>query len=448
MDWLGTGANLAGGLACLAVAFGLLILARKRADLFSGWALWLFTALLVTIGLDRVFAVSDLSSRRNPALIALEILTIGLTVAALTTLQPLVQKLLILPSPGDLRNALKRFRIAKTETADLNRWLSLGEAVAHVGHWRLHHDDTVIRYSDGISRIFGWQAGNSTIDLEHFYAPVLANDRAGVIDAISGAFADRNGFEVSARLARPDGEIRHILLRGAVRNDPSANRLSLFGVCVDQTEQKVVEFELLQARAALEAANARLEALASRDVLTGLVNRRHFDAMLAEEFRRARRLGMKLSLMVIGIDRFTAFRALYGDATADECIVMISAAVGGTIHRAGDLAGRTSNHGFGILLPGTDATGAMTVAARILEAVQDQKIADTGSPTGMMTVSVGVVSLEELTSQQNPLSMMDHGEKVCRQAEDDGGQRVRAAGPAPDERSVATEIDGAVVVAI
>jgi diguanylate cyclase (GGDEF)-like protein len=446
--WLSIGADLAGGLAFLSVALALFVLAWKRSDLFSGRALWLFAAFLVSYGLDRIISVSQVSSHRDPVLMVLAGLSIVFAIAAITSLWPLFQKLLILPSPGDLRDALKRFRIAKTETMDLNRWLSLGETVAHVGHWRLHQGDSMIRNSDGVSRIFGWPTGKPTVARDQFIESVLPDDRAKVIDAVDEAFVHRTGFEVSARIARPDGEIRHILLRGALRVDPSDDRLSLFGVCVDQTAQKVVEFALLQARAATEAANERLEALASRDVLTGLVNRRHFDIMLAQEFRRTRRLGMKLSLIVIGIDRFEAFGAVYGDVTAELCVVAIAAAVGGTIHRAGDLAGRLSTQGFGILLPGTDAPGAMTVAARILDAVQALSFPDAESPAGAVTISVGVVSMEDLASQQTPLSMMEQGETARQQAEDAGGNQVRAVNPVSGDSAVTAAIDGAVSAAL
>jgi diguanylate cyclase (GGDEF)-like protein len=365
------------------------------------------------------------SSRQYSYVIGLNVLTIGFAVAAITSLRPLVYKLLILPSPIDLRNSLRRLRIAKTETMNANRWLSLGEAVAHIGHWRLYQGDNMIRYSDGIARIFGGQIGKFSGLIEDFYESIVLDDRANVIDSIDNAFAHRNEFDVAARIARSNGEIRHILLRGAVRVDSSEDRLTMFGVCVDQTEQKLVEFELLQARAATEAANERLEALASRDILTGLVNRRHFDRMLDEEIRRTSRLGIPISLVVVAVDQFLAVSTTHGNGAAETCLVAVALALEGTAHRAGDLVGRLSTQRFGLLLPGTDAAGAMTVAARVLDAVQKRRRSDAASPVEPVSVSIGIVLLKEHNSRQSSLSMMEHGEKACHQAQQKGGNQAR-----------------------
>ena len=70
--------------------------------------------------------------------------------------------------------------------------------------------------------------------------------------------------------------------------------------------------ELEEANTALGKANARLEELATTDGLTGLLNQRVFGERLAEEFRRARRYGEPLSLIVLDVDHFKTYNDSFG----------------------------------------------------------------------------------------------------------------------------------------
>jgi diguanylate cyclase (GGDEF)-like protein len=150
--------------------------------------------------------------------------------------------------------------------------------------------------------------------------------------------------------------------------------------------------QLRDAKQALEARNESLAALALHDGLTGLANRRQFDAVFSAEFSRAMRSGTSLALVMIDVDYFKPYNDLYGHPGGDDCLRRISGAVNGARQRAGDLAARYGGEELAVLLPRTDAAGAMAVAEKMRRAVRDLHIPHAGNPAGIVTISAGVAA--------------------------------------------------------
>jgi diguanylate cyclase (GGDEF)-like protein len=412
------------GLAYLGVVMALLFLARKRSDLIYGWQLWLFTIFVLVCGLRELLEIRIMFPVTRLEEGTVEFLRAILAVAALMALPSLVRRLVRLPSPLDLRNALKRLRIAKTETAQVNRWLSLGEEVGHVGHWRARRDRPTIKCSDGVYKILGWDGDGSDVAVDRLKGTLLPEDWRKVVVAVGRAFVRRQGFEVPVRFMRAGGDMRHVLLRGVLQPNEDDEVASLFGVIVDQTDQKLVEAELLKARAATEAANRRLEALALRDVLTGLANQRHFDATLAGEIRRARRMKIELALLLIEVDDFDQYTEAFGRSAADRCLIAISAAIERSLHRAGDLAALFEDDRFAVLLPNSNEAGAVAVAERILRAVRDMKMPRERDGPAIMTVSIGAAEIDGSSATQDPLALVGLALEACEMAKKQGQDQV------------------------
>ena len=131
----------------------------------------------------------------------------------------------------------------------------------------------------------------------------------------------------------------------------------------------------------LEAANARLTQLSATDGLTGIGNRRAFDATLQTEWARAARDASDLGLLVIDADHFKSFNDRYGHPAGDECLRLIAEVTERTLRRPPDFAARFGGEEFVALLPGTDEAGARDVAERVRLAVQDANMAHEGNPS-------------------------------------------------------------------
>lgn len=114
----------------------------------------------------------------------------------------------------------------------------------------------------------------------------------------------------------------------------------------------------------LREANENLEQLARTDPLTGCANRRHFFELGENECERSRRYGRVLSVILMDIDHFKRVNDRYGHAIGDRVLQTVAATMQRSLRR-GEVLGRIGGEEFAILLPETDATGAVVVAERI-----------------------------------------------------------------------------------
>lgn len=152
------------------------------------------------------------------------------------------------------------------------------------------------------------------------------------------------------------------------------------------TERKHMERQLWEA-------NQQLLVNAQQDHLTGLLNRRRFDEMLAFEFRRAWRTATPLALVMVDIDHFKHYNDHYGHQAGDECLRRVGGALRSVLRRGGDMAARYGGEEFVLLLPDTDEQGAAVVADTVVEAVRALKLPHATNQPPHVTVSAGVSAL-------------------------------------------------------
>jgi diguanylate cyclase (GGDEF)-like protein len=133
--------------------------------------------------------------------------------------------------------------------------------------------------------------------------------------------------------------------------------------------------------------------LSLQDGLTGLANRRAFDAEYLREWRRAVRNCAPLSLIMIDIDHFKAYNDTYGHLAGDECLKLVARALAGSLERGADFIARYGGEEFVCILPDTDAKGAPVIAGELRRAVESLHIPYHASPVApWVTVSLGVAS--------------------------------------------------------
>jgi len=129
---------------------------------------------------------------------------------------------------------------------------------------------------------------------------------------------------------------------------------------------------------------------ATKDPLTGIYNRRYFDEHVTEEFGTGGRRERRCSLIMWDIDYFKKVNDTYGHAAGDYVLREIATLVNGHL-RDDDLFARYGGEEFVIFLPGTEASGAVRVAAKIREAVEQNRFMYNNRLI-TVTVSLGVVS--------------------------------------------------------
>jgi diguanylate cyclase (GGDEF)-like protein len=175
-----------------------------------------------------------------------------------------------------------------------------------------------------------------------------------------------------------------------------------------ELEQKVHErtLELSEVQQKLEALNQELKHLASIDSLTGLANRRSFEASLATEIARSVRSKACVSLIMIDIDFFKGLNDHFGHLVGDGCLQNVAWAVSKVVREYSDLTARFGGEEFAVLLPGIDGESAHLVAERIREAVRNLGIENPNSELGIVTISLGV-ACHNPYRQSNSVSISD-----------------------------------------
>lgn len=182
-----------------------------------------------------------------------------------------------------------------------------------------------------------------------------------------------------------------------------------------------LEHELVRARAELE----RLGAL---DPLTGLAVRDRLAAHLDEEWGRALRLNRRtdwpLSLILLDIDFFRALNDRYGSGSGDECLRRVAALLAAVAQRPGDLAVRFGGEEFALLLPGTGADGARTIAQVLRQRIAELEI-QTSPPVPPLrfTASFGVATTRP-SGGRTPTMLVQTAESALKRAKESGRNRV------------------------
>ncbi|MBL6453851.1 GGDEF domain-containing protein [Belnapia sp. T6] len=145
-------------------------------------------------------------------------------------------------------------------------------------------------------------------------------------------------------------------------------------------------------RRALARANHRLHALAETDPLTGVANRRGFDAALDRALDPA--APERPALVMLDIDHFKRLNDSCGHPQGDECLRLIARAVRSQVREGLDLVARIGGEEFAVLLPGVSGAEAAAVAERIRCAVQVLLLPHPArpEPPGVVTISLGVAA--------------------------------------------------------
>jgi diguanylate cyclase (GGDEF)-like protein len=132
--------------------------------------------------------------------------------------------------------------------------------------------------------------------------------------------------------------------------------------------------------------------LATVDALTGLANRRAFDARLSAAWQLAAARQTPVALLMIDVDRFKPFNDRYGHLEGDSCLRTIGALLADSAPE-GTHAARYGGEEFAVLMPQADSQVACALAERIRTGIAALGVTHADAPTGVVTVSIGVAAL-------------------------------------------------------
>ncbi|HMW58817.1 MAG TPA: diguanylate cyclase [Leptospiraceae bacterium] len=205
---------------------------------------------------------------------------------------------------------------------------------------------------------------------------------------------------------------------------------------VESDEAKIHDREerLIHINEQLKKANGLLAEAAVTDSLTGLFNRRYFDARIEEEIRRAQRQGLAVSLIMCDVDHFKPYNDHYGHQAGDQCLQKVASEIHTCFRRGGEFSARYGGEEFVIILPGLDLDQAWTRAEDLRTIVEKKRIPHDASPTApYVTLSLGVACHHPNDAGEPQISAI----KLLRRA-DETLYRAKESGRNRTEREVAS----------
>lgn len=219
------------------------------------------------------------------------------------------------------------------------------------------------------------------------------DDADEVVHAVESAIGSAEPFSVEYRVKRRDGEQIWVWERG--RAVEEANGLLLEGIILDVSGRKALEEELSE--------------MATRDVLTGLFNRRETARLLEEEVSRAARYRRSLSLLWIDLDRFKSINDRFGHAAGDRVLQCVSRLLENSVRNV-DTVGRFGGEEFVVILPEMGRQDAEEIAERLRRKAAEATCPINGEGVGEesveVTISVGVAVYPEHGSNSAELCLV------------------------------------------
>lgn len=226
------------------------------------------------------------------------------------------------------------------------------------------------------------------------------------------------------------------LLTFSVTYDAEGLVAELLIGALDITREARIEASLRQSRRQL------LSSLRT-DPLTGLLNRNGLANVLSKELRRSHRDGTDIALLLIDVDYFKDYNDGFGHLAGDRCLVAIAGEIGRWGRRAGDAVGRFGGEEFVMVLPDTDALGALRVAENCRLAVERLSLEHPASPFGRITVSIGVtVSSGAPVAADYAARCLGAADQALYEAKDAGRNTMRFSSVASDDGEHGTRPSG------
>jgi len=170
-----------------------------------------------------------------------------------------------------------------------------------------------------------------------------------------------------------------------------------------------------------ERAAAELREMATSDFLTGLANRRHFVARMADELARMqRRDSLDAAVLMLDLDHFKSINDSYGHATGDTMLKHFAALMQSELRKI-DTAGRVGGEEFAILLPGAAKLEAKVLAERLRAKVEEHPLLQDGKAI-RITVSIGITSMKASDSSAD--TSLIRADEALYRAKENGRNRV------------------------
>jgi diguanylate cyclase (GGDEF)-like protein/PAS domain S-box-containing protein len=267
-----------------------------------------------------------------------------------------------------------------------------------------------------IEDLLGWSP-ESWVTAQDWAERMHPHERQWVVDYCVAQSKAGVDHEADYRARHKDG--RWVWIRDVVHvvRNAQGETEALVGFMFDISERKRTEEKLARLQ-------RELEDLSFKDGLTGVANRRRFDALLEVEWKAAQRSRLPISMLLIDIDFFKQYNDRYGHVGGDDCLRRVAAALATGATRPRDVVARYGGEEFAVVLPETDAEGAEHVARTCRAAVLAEQIPhETSGVAPVVSVSIGCGTMVP-TVDDGAARFLDEVDRALYAAKQGGRDRV------------------------
>ena len=273
-------------------------------------------------------------------------------------------------------------------------------------------DDGVVQLSSKLAVLLGRSAQQSTlIPFSEWLSYVDSRDRRRFIEYTKKLVSD-GAWDLVLDYRLQTKELGAVWLRDRAwvseRNDIGQVANVIF-LSTNVTQDKERECYLMD--------------LASRDELTGLMNRREGDELLSKQLKYCERQHLSLGVCLLDIDRFKQFNDSYGHLSGDKVLKKVATLVEQRV-RASDYLYRWGGEEFVLLCPGSDLANLQAIAEKVRRAIASYPWHQTFSEAEV-TASIGLAVFP--LHAGNEFDLLQEADKALYQAKNNGRNCVVSA---------------------
>ncbi|WP_017935132.1 EAL domain-containing protein [Nocardioides sp. Iso805N] len=279
----------------------------------------------------------------------------------------------------------------------------VAEEAAHVGAFEVNLETMQIVISRELARLHYRHPDHLVLSIDELLRSVHREDR-GLLLALQES---RGASTIDYRYRGPDGTDPRLLeISGRWLPGDTPDHAGYFvGIERDVTEQRAQE--------------EQMRFLANHDPLTGALNRRAFEGLLAQQVSKRRGTQQASALLMIDLDGFKHHNDTYGHAIGDAILAGIATAVSARLPPQAAL-GRIGGDEFVVFLPEASSEHAAEVAGLLLAVVADAAREASPDPIHPVTASIGIAGF---TDAVEPASVLRRADEAMYAAKSNGGMQ-------------------------